>query len=167
MDSFPAFFPLAGKRIAVVGAGEQAEAKLRMFRQSPAEVVELAAGPGALDAKAYEGVLIAFIAAPDAEFGEKAAAAARAAGALVNVIDRPRLSDFTMPAIVDRGTVVAGIGTGGASPVLATRLRQELETRWPEGLGRLAELSGRLQAEVRALIPDLTKRRLALRRLLD
>lgn len=167
MDAFPAFFPLTGKRIAVVGAGEQAEAKLRLFKNSPAEVVRIPAGPEALDAKSYTGVLIAFIAAPDEGFGEGAAAAARAAGALVNVIDRPHLSDFTMPAIVDRGSVVAGIGTGGASPVLATRLRQELEARWPQGLGRLAELSRRLQAEVRALIPDLTKRRMVLRRLLD
>jgi len=166
MDSFPAFFPLAGKRIAVVGAGEQADAKLRLFEGSPAEVVRIPAGREALETAAYAGVLIAFIAAPDEDFGERAAAAARTAGALVNVVDRPHLSDFTMPAIVDRGSVVAGIGTGGASPVLATRLRQELEARWPEGLGRLAELSRRLQAEVRALIPDLTKRRVALRRLL-
>ena len=107
MDAFPAFFPLTGKRIAIVGAGEQAEAKLRLFEGSPAEVVRIPAGPEALETGAYAGVLIAFIAAPDDAFGEGCAAAARAAGALVNVIDRPHLSDFTMPAIVDRGTVVA------------------------------------------------------------
>lgn len=167
MDAFPAFFPLAGRRIALVGDGEPIEAKARIFAASPAELVRISQGPAALEAGTYDGVLIAFIAGADEAFAQQAAAAARASGALVNVVDRPHLSDFTMPAIVDRGVVVAGIGTGGASPVLATRLRQELESRWPEGLGRLAELSRRVQAEARTLLPDLTRRRVALRRLLD
>ncbi len=166
MDAFPAFFPLTGKRIAIVGAGEQAEAKLRLFEGSPAEVVRIPAGPEALETGAYAGVLIAFIAAPDDAFGEGCAAAARAAGALVNVIDRPHLSDFTMPAIVDRGTVVAGIGTGGASPVLATELRQSLELDWHQNLGVLAELFRRTQAETRSRFPDLAERRRVLRELL-
>ena len=167
MDVFPAFLPLAGRKIVIVGAGELAEGKARLFEGSPAEVVRMAEGPAALEPAAYAGVLIAFIATEDAAFAEAAVAVARAAGALVNAVDRPALSDFTMPAIVDRGVVVAGIGTGGASPVLATRLRQELEARWPEGLGRLADLSRRIQAEARARWPDLAQRRAVLRRMLS
>src|SRR4051812_5848481 len=144
MDSFPAFFPLAGKRIVIVGEGEAADAKARLFDGSPAELVRHPGGPMALEAETYWGALIVFIAGDDLEFARAAAGAARSAGALVNVIDTPALSDFATPAIVDRGLALAAIGTGGAAPVLATRLREDLEARWPERLGDLAELLRRV-----------------------
>ena len=72
MDSFPAFFPLAGKRIVIVGEGEAADAKARLFEGSPAELVRHAGGPAALDPKAYRGALIVFIASEDADFARSA-----------------------------------------------------------------------------------------------
>ena len=167
MDSFPAFFPLAGKRIVIVGEGEAADAKARLFEGSPAELVRQAAGPAALDPQAYRGALIVFIASDDADFARSAADAARIAGALVNVVDTPAMSDFATPAIVDRGVALAAIGTGGAAPVLATRLREELEARWPERLGDLAELLRLVRGDVRARFPAGPDRRKALRGLLE
>src|SRR5262249_59787018 len=61
----------------------------------------------------------------------------------VNVVDRPELSTFIFPAIVDRGEVVVAIGTGGASPVLARRLRELIEALLPARIGDLAKLIGR------------------------
>jgi precorrin-2 dehydrogenase/sirohydrochlorin ferrochelatase len=81
----------------------------------------------------------------------------------VNVVDRPRLCDFTTPAVIDRGEVVAAIGTGGASPMLATLLRHDIEARVPEGAGRIAALFASLQDEVRAALPDPHRRRAFLR----
>jgi len=161
MDAFPAFFPLTGRKVVIAGTGEAAEAKARLFEGSPAMLVKVK-GREALSASAYSGALLAFIAG-DAKFVEAAAKAAAMAGAIVNVTDRPDLCDFTTPSIVDRGEVVAAIGTGGASPMLATMLRSELEARVPQGIGRVAALFRKLQDEVRAGIPDLTKRRAFLR----
>ena len=161
MDAFPAFFPLKGRKVVVAGTGEAADAKARLFEGSPAKLVRIE-GDEALDAGAYAGALLAFIAGEPA-FAEAAAKAAARAGAIVNVVDRPDLSDFTTPSIVDRGEVVAAIGTGGASPMLATMLRSELEARVPHGIGRVAALFRQLQDEVRAGLPDLTERRAFLR----
>ncbi|HEX6866831.1 MAG TPA: NAD(P)-dependent oxidoreductase [Caulobacteraceae bacterium] len=161
MDAFPAFFPLAGRKVVIAGSGDAAEAKTRLFEGSPAEVTRVE-GEAALSMEAYKGALIAIVAG-DAVFCEAAAMAAARAGAIVNVVDRPDLSDFTTPAIVDRGEVVAAIGTGGASPMLATLLRSELEARVPHGIGRVAALFRQLQEEVRSGIPDLTQRRAFLR----
>ena len=165
MDVFPAAFPLQGVRIAVAGEGEAADAKARLFDGSPALVVRIGA-PAAARADSYRGARLAFIALPGSDANE-AAAAARAAGALVNVVDRPELCDFNTPALVDRGAVVGAIATGGAAPLLAAELRRELEARWPQGLGAAAQLLQALQGEARAAYPALPDRRAWLRRLLD
>jgi len=162
MDAFPAFFPLAGKTVVVVGAGEAAEAKARLFAGSPAQVRRLDGAP-ALEPKAYAGAALAFIASADDGFAEAAAGAARAAHVPVNVVDRPALCDFTTPAVIDRGEVVAAIGTGGASPMLATLLRHDIEARVPEGAGRVAALFAGLQDEVRRALPEPHRRRAFLR----
>jgi precorrin-2 dehydrogenase/sirohydrochlorin ferrochelatase len=162
MDAFPAFFPLAGRSVAIAGEGEGAEAKARLFAGSPARVVRLGATE-ALDSGNYVGVALAFIAGDDETWARQAAAAARSAHVPVNVVDRPTLCDFTTPSIIDRGVVVAAIGTGGASPMLATMLRQDIEARTPEGIGRVAELLRATQDEVRAAFPEAGARRRFLR----
>ncbi|HKR89116.1 MAG TPA: bifunctional precorrin-2 dehydrogenase/sirohydrochlorin ferrochelatase, partial [Phenylobacterium sp.] len=113
--------------------------------------------------QSYAGAALAFVASDDDGFAAAAAAAARAAHVPVNVVDRPQLCDFTTPAVIDRGEVVAAIGTGGASPMLATLLRQDIEARVPEGAGRVAALFRTLQDEVRAALPDVGRRRAFLR----
>src|SRR3954451_16607530 len=105
MDAFPAFYPLTGAVVAIAGSGEAAEAKARLFAGSPATLRRLE-GDAALNPAAYAGALLAFVASADAAFAEAAAAAARAAHVPVNVTDRPKLCDFTTPAVIDRGEVV-------------------------------------------------------------
>lgn len=162
MDAFPAFFPLAGRRVVVVGAGEPAEAKARLFEGSPATLARLDER-AALEPGAYDGASLAFICSGDADFRAAAAKAARAAGAAVNVVDHPALSDFITPALVDRGAVVAAVGTTGASPILAALLRNDIEARVPPGAGRVAALFGQTREALRAALPDLDDRRAFLR----
>ncbi|WP_293900513.1 bifunctional precorrin-2 dehydrogenase/sirohydrochlorin ferrochelatase [Phenylobacterium sp.] len=162
MDAFPAFFPLAGRSVAVAGEGEPADAKARLFAGSPATVVRLTEAQ-ALDPKSYAGMSLAFVAGADEAWARQAVAAARAAHVPVNAVDRPALCDFTTPAVIDRGEVVAAIGTGGGSPMLATLLRHDIEARVPEGAGRLAALFRLMQDEVRAALPEAAARRRFLR----
>ena len=162
MDAFPAFFPLADAVVVIAGSGEAAEAKARLFEGSPATLRRLT-GDRALTPSAYEGAALAFIATEDDSFAMAAAAAARAAHVPVNVVDRPALCDFTTPAIIDRGQVIAAIGTGGASPMLATLLRHDIEARVPEGAGKVAALFAGLQDEVRRALPEAHRRRAFLR----
>lgn len=165
METFPAFFPLAGKRVVIAGEGEPAQAKARLFEGSPAEVARLT-GAAALDPNAYAGANLIFVASFDLEFCQSAARAARAAGVPLNVADHPELSDFHTPAIVDRGQVVAAVGTAGASPLLASLLRAEVEARIPEGAGRIAALLGSRREAVGRAFPDLAHRRAFLRAVL-
>ena len=148
--------------MVVAGTGEAAEAKARLFVGSPATVVRIE-GVMALEQRSYSGAILAFIADPDEVFVNRAAAVARSAGILVNVTDRPRLCDFTTPALIDRGEVVAAIGTGGSSPMLAAMLRNDIEQQIPEGTGRVAALFRQFQDQVRARFPELSQRRAFLR----
>ena len=165
MNAFPAYFPLAGRTVVIVGEGEAAELKARLFEGSPAAVVRVDAAAGREPA-AYAGALLAFVAVKDADQAAACAAAARAAHTPVNVVDQPDLCDFTTPAVIDRGDVVAAVGTGGAAPLLASVLRGDIEARVPQGAGRVAALLGRMQGEVRAAFPDLARRRAFLRAVL-
>jgi precorrin-2 dehydrogenase/sirohydrochlorin ferrochelatase len=162
LDAFPAYFPLAGKKVVIAGSGEAADAKARLFAGSPALMVSVD-GPEAFLAGTYAGATLVFVADADENFCRLAAAAARAARCLVNVVDRPALCDFTTPAVIDRGEVVAAVGTGGASPILAAMLRSDIEQQVPEGAGRIAALLRQFQDEVRAKFPDLPARRAFLR----
>ncbi len=165
METFPAFFPLKGKRVVIAGDGEPAAAKMRLLEGAPAEIVRLE-GDAALDPAAYHGAALVFVASYDEAFARAAAIAARASGAPLNVVDRPELSDFHTPAIVDRGAVVAAIGTSGAAPLMASLLRAEVETRVSPGLGPLAALLGERREVLRAAFPDLALRRAFLRAIL-
>ncbi|RAK57680.1 precorrin-2 dehydrogenase/sirohydrochlorin ferrochelatase family protein [Phenylobacterium deserti] len=162
MDAFPAFFPLAGRTVVIAGSGEPAEAKARLFHGSPARLVRLE-GDAAFQPSNYHGAALAFVASEDEAFARAAAEAVRAAHVPLNVVDRPQMCDFTTPAVIDRGEVVAAIGTGGSSPMLATLLRHDIEARVPEGAGRVAALFRKLQDEVRAALPEPHRRRSFLR----
>lgn len=162
MDAFPAFFPLTGAKVVIAGQGPGAEAKARLFDGSPAQIVRLTDQTAYLPG-AYTGAILAFIDGEDDVFAQAAASAARAARVLVNVIDRPAMSDFNTPAVIDRGEVVAAIGTGGASPVMAAMMRTQMEIHVPEGAGRFAALLRRMQDEVRTALPQLHERRAFLR----
>ena len=162
MDSFPAYFPLTGRKVVIAGSGEGAENKARLFESSPATIVRLD-GHAAFLPGSYVGAVLAFIASDDEVFIQAAAAAARAARVLVNVVDKPALCDFNTPAVIDRGEVVAAVGTGGSAPVLATMLRNDIEAQVPEGAGRVAAMLRRFQEEVRKTLPAMHERRAFLR----
>lgn len=165
MDAFPAFFPLKGLRVVIAGDGEAAASKVRLLSGSPAEVVRLT-GQDALDPAAYDGAGLIFVASYDHAYAAAAAAVARGTGAPLNVVDHPELSDFHTPAIVDRGQIVAAVGTTGAAPLIASLLRAEVEMRIPPAAGPLAALLGERRAALREAFPDLPARRAFLRSLL-
>ena len=168
MDSFPAFVPLAGARVVIVGEGREADEKAALFIGAPCELARFPADAAALGPELYDRASLVFIGDCDTVFAEAARSAARAAGAmLVNCIDRPALCDFYTPAIVDRGAVVGAVGTTGQAPGLARRLKAEIDARWPAGLSRLAALVAAMKADARAALPDFAERRDFLESLLE
>ena len=136
----------------LVGSGPTADAKRRLLERAGAIIV----GEDA------PGTALGVIASGDESVVERL----RARGMLLNVVDRPDLCDFTLPAIIDRDPVLIAIGTGGASAGLAAALRQRLETLLPVGLGKLATALFGARDHLRARFPDIDVRRRAIGSLL-
>src|SRR4029077_17465015 len=78
------------------------------------------------------------------------AAAARAEGVVVNVIDKPAYCDFAFGAIVNRSPLVIGISTDGAAPVFAQAIRGKIEAMLPRGFARWAQAAQRWRARVQS-----------------
>ncbi len=86
------------------------------------------------------------------------AADARAHGALVNAADRNPACDFYTGAVVRRGPLQVVIGTGGASPALARKVRQRLEGALPSSLGDFARALGDARPRLLARYPAFEAR---------
>src|SRR5216683_2402620 len=163
MRFLPVFLDTAAGVVVVVGSGEPALGKLRLLRAAgahvrwfsrDADVAEEMLPPSAQGRleisfgdplKVDLSNALAVVSAAGEALDAQIAARARRHRIPVNVVDRPELSTFIFPAIVDRGEVVVAIGTGGASPVLARRLRERIEAVLPARIGDLAALMGRFR----------------------
>jgi len=159
----PVFLALDGKRAVMAGGNAQAAwkaellsaagAHVEVFAEAPAdELAGLAAHPprGAVTihrrpiaAGDFAGAAVAVGAFQDDGDAAVFAAAARAAGVPVNVIDKPAFCDFAFGAIVNRSPLVIGISTDGAAPVFGMAVRAKIETMIPRGFARWAEAARR------------------------
>lgn len=172
MDYLPIFIQLRGSPAVVVGGGSVALRKVDLLLRAGARVTVIApklhdelralAGRGQLDYIALEfhpyhldGTSLVIAATDSRDVNAAVSAAARARRLPVNVVDDPELSTFIFPAIVDRSPVIVAVGSSGHSPVLARRVRQQIEAMLPARLGALARFMGDRRKDVqKTLTPD-------------
>jgi uroporphyrin-III C-methyltransferase/precorrin-2 dehydrogenase/sirohydrochlorin ferrochelatase len=185
MKWLPVFLDVRRGPVLLVGGGELARAKLRILLAAQAEVRwhatdgdhDLAGlDPAAAERIIFDtqdparidlGGVIAVLCAGAGDVGLAVAARARALGVPVNVMDVLGLSSLIFPAIVDRGDVVVAIGTGGASPVLARRVRERIEALLPSRIGDLAAFIGQWRQSINARITQASLRRRFWERVVD
>jgi len=154
MRTHPVFLRLEGRRCVVVGGDPPAVAKAKACVEAGAEVTVVAPEAGAdlagvrHVARTYRpgdlaGAFLAYASTRDPELIRRLADEAERERVLLNVIDVPGACTFIAPAVVRRGELQIAIGTGGASPGLAARLRGELEAQvGPEYAPFVAILGG-------------------------
>jgi siroheme synthase-like protein len=165
--AYPLMLDVARLRVLVVGGGAVAARKVagladaggRPTIVAPAATDELRASIERLrlvwHPRPYEPMDVAayhlvFAATDDPAVNGRIADDARAAGALVSRADEGGESDFHVPSHIRQEDVVVAFSTGGASPLLARRLRERLETVVTPGLGRAARRLAQVRAEVQA-----------------
>jgi precorrin-2 dehydrogenase len=119
---YVACLDLSGRRCLVVGAGALAAEKARSLSDCGADVKVLERDyvPSDLD-----GCFLVVAATDDATLQRRVFADAEARAVLCNVPDVPELCSFILPAVHRDGPIAIAVSTGGASPALAQRLRNE------------------------------------------
>jgi uroporphyrin-III C-methyltransferase/precorrin-2 dehydrogenase/sirohydrochlorin ferrochelatase len=183
MRFLPVFLDLQAGPVVLVGAGELARAKLRLLAAAGARIRwfsidgnhDLSGIPDAARIELAEGDplsadlsgVIAILCAGAGEIGAAMSARAKAVGLPVNVMDDLAHSTFIFPAIVDRGDVVVAVGTGGASPVVARRVRERIEAILPARIGDLASFIGGWRKSIHNRIPEFALRRRFWERVVD
>jgi uroporphyrin-III C-methyltransferase / precorrin-2 dehydrogenase / sirohydrochlorin ferrochelatase len=155
MNYFPAFFDLKAQKVLVVGGGEVALRKVDLLQRCGAQVTVVApqvlpelekrAAAGAIHVDIREfvpddltGARLVIVATSRRAINRWIANLCESVRIPHNVVDDREASRFIVPAIIDRDPVLVAISTGGASPVLARRLRERLEALVPNAIGEFA-----------------------------
>jgi len=159
---------LKGRAVAVIGGGEVAARKVEDLLAAKANVTVIAPqicdGIAALadkklivaHARPYRtgdlaGAFVAIAATDDENLNARIYGDAAAMNLLVNVVDRPALCTFTVPATVHRGDLTIAIATEGRCPALSGILREELEERYGPEYAELVDVFGELRKKMIAM----------------
>ena len=182
MNLFPIFLKLDGRGCLVVGAGTVAQGKIRGLLDAGALVKVVAPkavfpvqewaregaiswAPRAFEPRDLDRVSIVVAATSSPQLNAEILREARLRNVLSNAVDDPENCDFYYPAVVKRGDLQIAISTGGRSPALAQRLRENLEEQFgPEYASWVAEL-GEAREQLTAAVRDREARKKLLHQL--
>lgn len=176
MNYLPLFVDLKDRPCLIVGAGEVAARKAALLLRAGARlrVIAPAAGAGiqrlhdlgelVFEAAAFTpsqlaGQRLVIAATDNPNLNREVFAAARDADVLCNAVDDREHCDFILPAIVDRDPVLVAFSTGGEAPVLAQRLKSQLEAWLPARIGTLARRAGQWRGLVKKRFSTIDARR--------
>jgi len=176
MDYLPVFLRLERQPVVVVGGGAVAARKVSGLLKAGAHVTVIAPAVQAqLAAQAARHELrhiaatfspehldaaVAVIAATDdATVNGAVSDAAQERRIPVNVVDDARLSTFIFPAIIDRSPILVAVSSAGQAPVLARRIRAQIEALLPSRLGTLARFMGERRRAVQRALGAIARRR--------
>lgn len=183
----PVFLDLAGKRAVVAGGSDGAAWKAELLAAAGGRVEVYASTADlseemrrivgrdsaiTLHERTWRPADLsgAAVALADAEDEADAAAfetAARTAGAVCNVIDKPAFCHFQFGSIVNRSPVVVGISTAGAAPILGQAIRRRIEALLPPALAQWAALARDLRDLVAETLAPGERRRAFWEKLVD
>ena len=147
-SNYPIMLRLEGKKVVVIGGGRVAERKVSGLLGtgslitviSPQATDELKglASSGLIEwhEKSFskvdiEGAFLIFAATNDNVLNQSIKMAA-SNQQLVTIADDPEGSDFHVPSQIQRGRLSIAVSTGGASPTLARKIREQLEHQFDE-----------------------------------
>lgn len=74
---------------------------------------------------------------------------------LINIVDKPDMCDFIVPAYVKRGSLTISISTEGKSPSLAKKIKKDLSKIYSEEYEQYLDILGDLRQKI--LSSDMTQ----------
>lgn len=173
---YPIMLNIKGKKCKVIGGGRVAQRKVKALLDYGAVVTVIS--PSITDKllqyyKADKITLIqreyiygdldesylVYAAADDERVNEDCLKESREKGILVNVVDRPEMCDFIVPASINRGDLNISVSTNGKSPMLSRKIKEELETIFTEEYREYLDILGEIRERAKTEINDINRRR--------
>lgn len=178
---YPIFLNIQGKKCVVVGGGNVAWRKVCSLKEAGAKVtvvspdfcpeLEREAGVERIqqkyDTAILKGAALVIASTDDGVVNKKVYRDAIESGILVNVVDKPELCSFIVPASVMRGNLCISISTGGASPALARNIRENLEQHFGEEYDEFTKLLSEMRQKMLSEIKNESIRRDILQRIAE
>jgi siroheme synthase-like protein len=106
-----------------------------------------------------DGRLLVVAATSSAHLNREISRDARARSLLCNVADVPELCSFILPAVLRRDPIAVAVSTGGASPALAQRIRDDIAGIVGPEHAELARRLRELRPWVRSEYPTYEERK--------
>jgi siroheme synthase-like protein len=168
---YMACLDLTGRKCLVVGGGRVGLEKVRGLLECGARVTVVAPEivPELLDLPVewiqgryaswdLSDMWLGIAATPDREVNRRVKEDAERLGIFCNVADDPELCSLILPAVHRVDPIAVAVSTGGASPALARKLREELSERFPDEWEGIVSTLRRVREETLPLLPDLGER---------
>lgn len=163
---YPLFFNITGKKCVVIGGGEVAARKVARLLDCAAEVyiVSPQLSPELVklktcnnikhiadnyNARYLAGAVLIIGATDDEKTNAAISSDARNLGVPVNIVDDPQKCDFILPSVIERGDLTIAVSTGGKSPALARRLREELAKKYGGEYEILLKILGNMRRQLK------------------
>lgn len=173
MAYYPIFVELQDIPCVVIGGGREAQRKVEGLLGAGAKVTVVSpeltrplrkmladSEIDCIQREYQEGDIdpfhIVMVATDDGAVNGEVSAEGRRKRIWVNAADDIPNCDFILPAVIRRGAITIAASTGGASPALARRLREELEAYLTEEMPALADLLKEVRGDLRSrsIVPD-------------
>jgi siroheme synthase-like protein len=114
-----------------------------------------------------EDAFVVIMATDDEKLNSHMASVCKDRNILVNVVDVKEDCGFYFPAIIKDRDVVVAVSTGGQSPTLAARIKQDIKKSIPENCGFVAQELGRRRQEILEAFDQEQDRKKAFRKLME
>lgn len=177
-DAYDTYYPVAlklrGRRVVIIGGGDEAARKAAGVLACHADLVVVAAEPGGDLVRLAEAGRLRLVARPyqrgdldgaflaiacEADDAEAIRAEATERGVLLNVLDRAEACDFIAMAGFARDGLQVSVHSSGKSAALSRRVAEKLAGQVGPGYADLTELLGRVRPIVHRMIPTAETRR--------
>ncbi|MEG6615462.1 bifunctional precorrin-2 dehydrogenase/sirohydrochlorin ferrochelatase [Peptococcaceae bacterium 1198_IL3148] len=181
---YPLYLRLNGEKCLVVGGGKVAARKVNSLLEAEATVTVVSPilipplaeleKKGQIEhiqrtyqEKDLEGAFLVICATDDKEVNRRVAAQCQQKKILVNVVNDPPQSNFFVPAVIRQGSLSIAVSTDGKSPLLAARIREQLEQTYGPEYADFLELLGEVRQDIIENVPDPETRREILQRIVQ
>ncbi|MBT7349640.1 bifunctional precorrin-2 dehydrogenase/sirohydrochlorin ferrochelatase [candidate division WWE3 bacterium] len=178
---YPVHLNVTGKKCVIIGGGKVAYRKACSLKESGADVVvvspevcpEMDNEEGlVLIKEVYEesfldGALLVIAATDNEAVNKMVTLDAEKRNIIVNVVDYPERCSFIVPSTINRGDLCISISTGGASPAVAKRIREELEAAFGKEYEEYLDLLTKMRSLAMSTVEESEKRRKVLQRLAE